>query len=117
MKPRYSILAPALAFVAIGGLALSGCVASRYQISDALQRYGLDRNQAGCAAEFLRGHLSTGQVDRLARAARYYNAADRLTFGDLVRVAGTVHDNQVLLQVGAAAFACRIAADVPLPRL
>lgn len=105
-----------LALAALSGLALSGCSASRYQISDALQRYGMSENQASCAAEFLRGHLSTGQVSRLTKAARYYDRDGPLTFGDLVRVAGRVDDREVLFQVGAAAFACRIAADIPIPR-
>lgn len=105
-----------IAFVALTGLALSGCTASRYQISDALQRYGLSENQASCAAEFLRGHLSTSQVSRLTKAARYYDRDGPLTFGDLVRVAGRVDDREVLFQVGAAALACRVAADIPIPR-
>ena len=105
-----------VAFATLAGLTLSGCVATRYQISDALMRYGLDRNEASCAAEFLRGHLSTGQVNHLADAARYYETGKRLTFGDLVRVAGRVDDSEVLLQVGAAALACKIGADIPLPR-
>lgn len=105
-----------LALAAMAGLAVSGCTASRYQISDALQRYGLSENQSSCAAEFLRGHLSTSQVSRLTRAARYYDRDGPLTFGDLIRVAGRVDDREVLFQVGAAALACRIAADIPLPR-
>lgn len=105
-----------LALAALAGLALSGCTASRYQISDALQRYGLSENQASCAAEFLRGHLSKDQVSRLTKAARYYDRAGPLTFGDLVRVAGRIDDRQVLFQVGAAALACRVAADIPMPR-
>ena len=105
-----------LALAALAGLALSGCTASRYQISDALQRYGLSENQASCAAEFLRGHLSTGQVSRLTKAARYYDRDGPLTFGDLIRVAGRVDDREVLFQVGAAALACRVAADIPIPR-
>ncbi len=109
-------LSKTLTFVALAGLTLSGCVASRYQISDALQRYGLNPNEASCASEFLRGHLSSGQVRRLADAARYYDSGGRLTFGDLVRVAGRVDDSEVLLQVGAAALACKIGADIPLPR-
>ncbi|MDT9012463.1 hypothetical protein RQP55_03330 [Novosphingobium sp. APW14] len=105
-----------LALAAMAGLAVSGCTASRYQISDALQRYGLSENQSSCAAEFLRGHLSTSQVSRLTRAARYYDRDGPLTFGDLIRVAGRIDDREVLFQVGAAALACRIAADIPLPR-
>lgn len=105
-----------LALAALVGLTLSGCTASRYQISDALQRYGLSENQASCAAEFLRGKLSTNQVSRLTRAARYYDRDGPLTFGDLIRVAGRVDDREVLFQVGAAALACRIAADMPIPR-
>ena len=105
-----------LALAALAGLTLSGCTASRYQISDALQRYGLSENQASCAAEFLRGHLSTSQVSRLTKAARYYDRDGPLTFGDLIRVAGRVDDRDVLLQVGAAALACRVAADMPIPR-
>lgn len=105
-----------LAFAALSGLALSGCTASRYQISDALQRYGMSENQASCAAEFLRGHLTSGQVSRLTKAARYYNRDGRLTFGDLIRIAGRIDDREVLFQVGASALACRIAADIQLPR-
>ncbi|MCC6925913.1 hypothetical protein [Novosphingobium sp.] len=110
--PRFKLLALA----ALAGLTLSGCMASRYQISDALMRYGLNQNQASCAAEFLRGHLTTGQVDRLARAARDYDTGGRMTFGDLVRVAGRVNDGEVLLQTGAAALACKVGADVPIGR-
>lgn len=110
---RFATLA---ATAALGALTLSGCVASRYQISDALMRYGMTQNQASCAAEFLRGHLSTGQVRRLADAARYYDTGGRMTFGDLIRVAGRVDDPQVLAEVGAAALACKVGADIPLPR-
>jgi len=105
-----------VALAAVAGLILSGCMASRYQISDALMRYGLDRGEADCASEFLRGHLSTGQVRRLADAAQYYDTGRRLTFGDLVRVAGRVDDAEVLAQVGASALACKIGGDIPLPR-
>ena len=105
-----------LALSALAGLALSGCTASRYQISDALQRYGLSESQSSCAAEFLRGHLSTAQVRRLTEAARYYDRGGPLTFGDLVRVAGRINDRDVMLQVGAAALACRVGADIRLPR-
>lgn len=107
---------PTLALAALAGLALSGCTASRYQIADALQRYGLNENQASCASEFLRGKLSTSQVSRLTRAARYYDRSGPLTFGDLIRVAGQVDDREVLFQVGAAGLACRVAADLPIPR-
>ncbi len=110
--PRFKFLAVA----ALAGLTLSGCMASRYQISDALGRYGLDQNQASCAAEFLRGHLSTGQVDRLAKAARYYRSDGSLTAGDLVRVAGSVNDGQVLVQTGAAMLACKLGANIPIGR-
>ncbi len=108
--PRTKVIAAA----ALAGLVLSGCVASRYRISDALSRYGLTQNQASCAAEFLHGHLSNRQVDRLARAATYYRGDGRLTFGDLVRVAGSLDDPKVALEVGAAALACRVAADIPI---
>jgi hypothetical protein len=97
--------------------AVSACTASRYQISDALQRYGLSPQKADCASEFLRGKLSVRQVDRLTDAARYYNASSRLSFGDLIRVAASVRDPEVALQVGASALACSIAADVPIPGL
>ncbi|PEQ14173.1 hypothetical protein B2G71_00740 [Novosphingobium sp. PC22D] len=106
-----------VASAAVAGLALSACTASRYQISDALQRYGLSPVKADCAAEFLRGKLSVRQVDRLTDAARYYNASSRLTFGDLIRVAGSVRDPEIALQVGASALACSIAADIPVPGL
>ncbi len=97
-------------------LALSGCTASRYQISDALGRYGLSPSTADCAANFLHGHLSTSQVDRLARAARYYNPGRQMTFGDLVAVSSTVHDNRIALEVGAAALACGVVGNIPIPR-
>jgi hypothetical protein len=109
--------AKTLTLAALAGLSLSACTASRYQISDALMRYGMSENKASCAAEFLRGHLSTSQVGRLAKAARYYDTGRPLTFGDLVRVAGTIHDNQTTLQVGAAALACGLVADMRIPGL
>ena len=109
--PRFKILSLA----AVASLALSGCMASRYQISDALMRYGLDRNQASCAAEFLRGHLSTRQVDRLADAARYYRSDSRMNFGDLIRVAASVRDTKTMLEVGAAAVACKLGANMTIP--
>ena len=109
--PRFKILGLA----AVASLALSGCMASRYQISDALMRYGLDRNEASCAAEFLRGHLSTRQVDRLADAARYYRSDGPLTFGDLIRVAGSVRDADTLVETGAAAVACKFGANMRVP--
>lgn len=108
--------AKSLTLAAVAGLALSACTASRYQITDTLMRYGMNENKASCAAEFLRGHLSTGQVDRLAKAARYYNADGPMTFGDLVRVASTLRDGQTTMQVAGAALACGLAADMTLPR-
>ncbi|GGC37544.1 hypothetical protein GCM10011371_26330 [Novosphingobium marinum] len=117
MKRSQSKRAVVLAAVA-ASLTLGACTASRYQISDALMRYGMDANEAGCAAEFLRGKLSVSQVDRLKDAARYYNGGSRgLTFGDLIRVAGSVRDPDIALQVGASALACNIAADIPIPGL
>ena len=111
MKPRFKILSLA----AVASLVLTGCMASRYQISDALMRYGLDRNQASCAAEFLHGHLSTRQVDRLADAARYYRSDNQLTFGDLIRVAASVRDPETALEVAGAAVACKIGANMRIP--
>lgn len=104
-----------LLLVSLIALALPGCVASRYQIANALERYGLNSNQASCASEFLRGHLSTTQVDRLARAADNYHRDGPMNFGDLVRVAGSVRDGETLVQVGAAAVSCKLLADMPLP--
>ena len=109
--PRFKILSLA----AVASLALSGCMASRYQISDALTRYGLDQNQASCAAEFLRGRLSTRQVNRLSDAARYYRSDHQLTFGDLIRVAASVRDPKTALEVGGAAIACRLGANMRIP--
>ncbi|MBS0482602.1 MAG: hypothetical protein JSR96_10705 [Proteobacteria bacterium] len=106
-----------LTLAAMAGLTLSACTASRYQISDALMRYGLNQNKASCAAEFLRGHLSSSQVSRLSKAARYYDTGRALTFGDLVRVTGTINDSQTTLQVGAAALACGLVADMRIPGL
>ena len=111
------ISAPA-AIAAVAGLALSACTASRYQISDALQRYGLSPSKSDCAGSFLRGHLSTGQVDRLARAARYYNPGrGGLTFGDLVGVASSLRDGDTAVQVGAAALACGLVGNMRIPGL
>lgn len=104
-----------IAIVPAAVLALGGCTASRYQVSDALQRYGMSPSQADCAAEFLRGKLSVSQVNRLSDAARYHNGSGRMTFGDLVRVAGSLRDPQIALQVGASALACRITSDIPIP--
>ncbi len=104
-----------LIVLSLAAVMMSGCMANRYQISNALERYGLTPNQASCAAEFLRGHLSTGQVDRLARAAHDFGGDRRMTVGDLVRVAGSVDDGEVLLQTGAAMLACKVGADIPLP--
>lgn len=105
----------ALFAIPLAVLAVSGCMASRYQISNALERYGLTPNQASCAAEFLRGHLSVNQVDRLARAADRYHRDGRLTVGDLVRVAGSVNDTETFIQTGAAMLACKVGADIALP--
>ena len=102
------------ALVPLVAVALSGCMANRYQIANALERYGLNPNQASCASEFLRGHLSTRQVDRLARAADDFRGDGNLNFGDLVRVAASVRDTDTFIQVGAAAVACKIVADMPL---
>lgn len=110
---KTSITAAALVTAAL----VSGCTASRYQVSDALQRYGLSSSEAGCAAEFLRGKLSTGQVNRLSDAARYYNADGPMTFGQLFLVANSLDDPETLLQVAGAAAACGIAADMPIPGL
>lgn len=102
------------ACVCLMAATLSGCMASRYQIADTLERYGLSPNQASCASEFLRGHLSTGQVNRLARAADDFHRDRVLNFGDLVRVAASLRDSQTMLQVGAAAVTCKLVADMPL---
>ena len=112
-KPVVSAVAALLAI----GLATSACTASRYQVSNALERFGLSSSEASCASEFLRGKLSTRQVDRLSDAARYYRSDSRLTFGDLIAVASSVRDPDTLLQVGASAAACGIAADIPIPGL
>lgn len=117
MISRSKPLLPALGAILAIGLATSACTASRYQISNALERYGMSPSQASCASEFLRGKLSTRQVDRLSDAARYYRTDSRLTFGDLIAVAGQVRDPDTLLQVGASAVACGIAADIPIPGL
>lgn len=107
----------AFSIVAAAGLVLGGCVATRYQISDALMGYGLSRGEADCAAEFLRGKLSTRQVDRLARAAHDYRRNGPMTFADLLGVAGSLRDGETVMQVGAAALACRLGGRLTLPRL
>ena len=45
----------------------------------------------------------------------YDDTEINLNFGDLVRVAASVRDGETLMQVGAAAVACKIVADIPLP--
>ena len=117
MRRPATLAAPILGGICALSLGVSACTASRYQISDALQRYGMSPSQASCAAEFLRGKLSVSQVDRLSDAARYYRGDGTLTFGDLVRVAASVRDPQIALQVGASAVACGLAADMPIPGL
>jgi hypothetical protein len=116
MRLAHKLAKPVTAAV-MAALALSACTASRYQVANALTRYGLSDSQASCASEFLRGRLSTGQVDRLSRAAVNYRSNSSLTFGDLLRVAVSLRDTQTMLEVGAAAAACGVAADIPLPRL
>lgn len=109
--------ASVLTATVIGAALVSGCTASRYQISDALQRYGLSSSEASCASEFLRGELSTRQVNRLSDAARYYNADGPLTFGSLFAVATSLDDPEVMLKVAGSAAACGLVADVPIPGL
>ena len=38
-----------------------------------------------------------------------------MNFGDLVRVAASVRDTKTMLEVGAAAVACRLGANMTIP--
>lgn len=111
------------AVLAAGALALmiSGCAASRERISSTLQDYGLDPQRADCASDYLHGHLTDRQLDRLSRAAvshrQTYPSQSAMTFGDLLRIAGALNDTHIPLSVGAAALACGVAGNIPLPRL
>lgn len=109
--------------LATGALALliGGCAASRERISSTLQAYGLDQQRADCASDYLHGHLTDRQIDRLSRAAMSYRQDDprpaQLTFGDLLRISSALRDADIPLSVGAAAIACGLAGNIPLPRL
>lgn len=101
-------------------LILAACTASRERISSTLQGYGLDQRRADCASDYLHGHLTNRQLDRLARAAANYPQdsarRSRLTYGDLLRIASALDDTHIPLSVGAAAVACGVVGDIPLPR-
>lgn len=105
---------------AVGAMTLSACAAGAGQISNALQRYGLSESRADCAGDYLKGHLSVNQLSRLSRAAGAYGRNDpnpgQLTFGDLLRVGQALGDTRVPIELGAAAVACGIVGDIPIPR-
>lgn len=111
------------ATLAAGAFALlvAGCAASRERISLTLQDYGLDQQRADCASDFLHGHLTDRQLDRLSRAAVSQRQSNRsqsaMTFGDLLRISSALDDTHIPLSVGAAAIACGVAGNIPLPRL
>ncbi|MCW6537771.1 hypothetical protein [Sphingomonas lycopersici] len=119
MTKRSSVIARASIAAAGLSLALAGCAASRERISLTLQDYGLDQRRANCASDFLHGHLSDRQLDRLSRAAVQHRGGYRrgpMTFGDLLRISAALGDANIPLSVGAAAVACGVAGDMPLPR-
>ena len=115
MTKRSSVIARA-SIAAVGlSLALAGCAASRERISVTLQDYGMDQRRADCASDFLHGHLS----DRQSRAAVQHRDGYRrgpMTFGDLLRISAALGDANIPLSVGAAAVACGVAGNMPLPR-
>jgi hypothetical protein len=102
----------ALAITILGGLALTACAAPATRISAGLQRYGLDAGRSDCVGARLQSDLSLGQLQQLGRAAAAYRKGDTtpgvLTVGDLVRVAGELHDPVIVLAVGKAAAGCGV---------
>jgi hypothetical protein len=102
-------------------LLIAGCTASRERISSTLQDYGLDQQRANCASDYLHGHLTDRQLDRLSQAAlsfrQDYRRKSLMTFGDLLRISSDLDDTHIPLSVGAAAVACGVAGNIPLPRL
>lgn len=102
----------ALAIALLGMTMVTACAAPATRISDGLQRYGLDAGRADCVGTRLQADLSPGQLRQLGRAAAAYRKDDagpaRLTTGDLVRVAGEIHDPAIALAMGKAAVHCRI---------
>lgn len=121
MVNRRSIRSPLVLTAGALALLLAGCVASRERIASTLQDYGLDQRRADCASDYLHGHLTDRQLDRLSRAAvsyrQTYPRQSGMTFGDLLRIASALNDTHIPLSVGAAALACGVAGDIPLPRL
>jgi hypothetical protein len=96
---------------------LTACATPSARIADELQRYGLDAQRAQCVGDRLQRDLSVGQLRQLAAAAQAYQAtgrpADQLTAGDLVRVAGNVHDPAVAIAMLNAGTGCGLTlADV-----
>lgn len=90
--------------------ALAGCATPSTRISTALQERGLDAPRADCVGGRLERNLSVDQLLQLSRTARAVNEGDatpgRFTLSDLVRVAATIDDPRVPLEVGRAVAAC-----------
>jgi len=100
-------------FTVIAALvAVAGCAAPATRIADGLQRYGLDSQRSTCVGDRLQRDLSLGQLQQLGRAAKAYGTRDpnprQLTVGDLIRVAGELHDPAIPLAVGKAAAGCGV---------
>lgn len=96
---------------ALLGATLSSCAAPATRISTSLQRYGIDEPRADCVGERLQSNLSLGQLQQLGKAAAAYRADPDpgvLTVGDLVRVAGSLKDPAIALEVGKAAAGCGV---------
>jgi hypothetical protein len=98
--------------VALGAIALTGCVNPSERIASSLTRYGLDQGQAQCVGDRLEANLSIGQLQQHRRAARAYNEGDttpgRLTVADLIRVSSRIEDVKVPIEVGKAAAGCGV---------
>lgn len=94
---------------------LSACVNPSAKIAAELTRYGLDSRQADCVGNRLEGNLSIGQLRQLAQSARAYSTNDttpgRLTASDFIRVAASIDDPRVPIEVGRAAAGCGVIAS------
>lgn len=97
---------------------LAACATPADRISDALQAYGLPREQARCVGDRLEQRLSYSQLQELAGLARAYRQQNpdpgRLNAADLIRVSAQVHDIRVPLEVGKAAANCGLMPSATL---
>lgn len=101
--PRFTLLVPLVL--------LGGCV-SKYaevRIESALLGYGVAAKQASCMAEQLSQKLTIDQLRMLSRLANESKDGFRnRPLRDLVRLAGRVGDQDVVVKVARATVGCAV---------